>query len=253
MLAIMTWLWGDAYGPEDVRKLARGLARNLQQTHRLIVLTDRIERFDTVDDFILGQIPPADLHLTTIKGCFVRLRLFDPGFQRELMRAAGHFDRIVNMDLDCIPVGPLDPLFNRPDPFCILLGANAANPCPYNGSVFMLRPGTNARVWTEFNLDSELAWRKGDEASRIARPNYYEFPDDQGWLATCLPNASAWQVGARSGIYAFMKPGWPMKYENDRRTIVDAGLPPDARLVCFFGSRKPSQFTHLPWVQEHWR
>lgn len=231
MLAITTWLWGDAYGPEDVRKLARGLARNLEQPYKLILLTDRIERFDTVDDFILAQIPPADMPLTRIRGCFARLRLFDPDFQRELLRAAGPFDRIANVDLDCIPTGPLDVLFNRPEPFVIFQGANAANPCPYNGSLWMLRPGAHPDMWSNFSVEA------------AARVPFYEFPDDQGWMHYRVPLAAGWEVGPRSGVYAFMKRQWPGGTD----------LPPDARLVCFFGSRKPAQFIHLPWVREHWR
>lgn len=134
------------------------------------------------------------------------------------------------MDLDSVVTGPLDPLFNRPDNFMILTGANAINPCPYNGSLWMLRAGYRPDVSSQFTLEA---------ANQIP---FYEFPDDQAWFAHKLPGVIGWKVGAPSGVYAFQKPGWPKGDE----------LPKDARLVVFPGWRDPAKFTHLPWVRERW-
>ena len=153
--------------------------------------------------------------------------MFDPAWQAE----HGITGRLVCMDLDMIITGPLDELFDRPEPFAILQGANAANPCPYNGSLMQLRAGAHPEVWSEFNL----------EAARAAP--FYEFPDDQGWLAHKVPNAAGWRAGPESGAYAFQKPGWPR----------GEALPRNARVVAFPGWRDPIGFQHLPWVQEHWR
>ena len=54
----------------------------------------------------------------------------------------------------------------------ILQGANAAKPCPYNGSVIMFRAGTHQELWDELRLDA------------VYRIPKYEFPDDQGWICT---------------------------------------------------------------------
>lgn len=220
MLVVCSWIWGDKYTKDDVMKLCAGVTRHLKQPHTIIVVK---------------PAPRTDPRL--LSGCFVRLQMFDPSWQQH--HNIKHGDRLVCLDLDAVVTGPLDPLFDRPEDFVILGGANAANPCPYNGSVMMLRAGTNAHAWNEFDLDKELSWKKGD----TWRPNYYEFPDDQGYLATVLPNAATWQAGKASGIYAFQKPGWP----------ADDGLPSDARLVVFPGWRSPKKFEHLPWVKEHWR
>jgi hypothetical protein len=53
--------------------------------------------------------------------------------------------------------GPLDPLFDRKDDFTILQGINTTNPCPYNGSIWMLKAGARPEVWSEFSLENYAA------------------------------------------------------------------------------------------------
>jgi hypothetical protein len=225
MLHVVTYWWGEKYGADHVRKLHAGLRRHLEQEHRLVVVTTRQGTFPGVE---LVPLPEPDLPLTQVRGCFARLRLLDPAWQERHRILAG--ERIVCIDLDVVVTGPLDPLFLRPETFVILQGANAANPCPYNGSLWMLRAGRHAEVQSSFSLEA------------AARLPHHEFPDDQGWLAHMIPGAAGWQAGPRSGVYAFKKPGWP-----------DADdLPQDARLVVFPGWRDPARFSSLPWVQRHW-
>jgi hypothetical protein len=223
MLTICTWLWGDKYGQEDVDRLARGVWRNLKQVYCMLVVTDRCLPVSELYTSI--QIPQQDRYLLQERGCFVRLRMFDPEWQDDNL-----LDRIVCMDLDSVITGPLDPLFTRPENFVILQGANAANPCPFNGSLMMLRAGAHPEVWSDFSLDA---------AGKVP---FYEFPDDQGWLHHKIPNAAGWQVGERSGVYAFQKPGWPK----------GEALPKDARMVVFPGWRAPEKFKQLGWIKENW-
>lgn len=211
-LTVCTWRWGDKYGAEYVDRLAAGVARNLRQPH----------------DFCVFTPGPEDEHLTTIPGCFARLRMFDPEWQARNGFKPG--DRIVCLDLDLIVTGHLDDLFNRPESFVILQGANAANPCPYNGSVFMLRAGERRDVWADFSLEAVKAIPA------------YEFPDDQGWFAHKMPDAGAWVAGPKSGVYAYRKPGWPRGDD----------LPSGARIVAFPGWRDPQGLRHLRWVRAHW-
>lgn len=228
MLTVATWCWGAKYGTNYVARLRAGLARHLATPHRFAVVTDLPEWFDD-QPCEVWPIPEADRHLLKIKGCFARLRMFDPAWQEQHSIAGD--DTLACIDLDVIVTGPLDPVFDQPEPFTILQGANAANPCPYNGSLWMLQAGYRPDVWEAFSIEA---------AGRVP---FYEFPDDQGWLAHRLPGAAGWQAGPTSGVYAFKKPGWP----------AGDGLPAGARLVCFPGRRDPSQFMHLGWVQEHWR
>ena len=215
MLIVSTWQWGAKYGVNYVHRLQRGLRRHLTQPFR----------------FVVFHPEPRDIGLTKVPGCFARLRMFDPDWQHE--NDINSEDRLVCVDLDVVITGPLDPLFDRPEPFVILQGANAINPCPYNGSLMMLRGGAYPEVWTTFSLDA---------AKTIPA---FDFPDDQGWLAVTVPEAAGWRAGAESGVYAFQKPGWPVSGDGK-------ALPGDARMVVFPGWRDPSKFTALPWVQEHW-
>ena len=212
-LIVGAWLWGKKYHRGYVERLQRGLNRNLARTFRFMV-------FETT---------PADDGLRA--GCLCRLRMFSPEWQRRHGIEQG--DRLVCLDLDLVITGPVGPVFDRDESFVILQGANSANPCPFNGSVMMLRAGAHREVWDSFSIE------------KAREVPYYEFPDDQGWLWHMLPQAAGWSVGAASGIFAFRKPGWP---KGD-----DANLPPDARIVSFPGARDPSQFMYLPWVREHWR
>lgn len=221
MLTVCAWKWGDKYLASDVAKVAAGCRRHIKQPFRFLCITDDLEN-------VPGGVEPwaiRDPELTRTKGCFARLRMFDPQWM-----AWHDVDRVVCLDLDIVITGPLDSLFDRPEPFLILQGANAANPCPYNGSMMLIRVGAHPQVWSEFSLEA---------ANKIP---YYEFPDDQAWIAHKVPKAVGWRAGT-DGIYAFKKPGWPTG--ND--------LPKDARIVVFPGWRSPEKFTHLPWVQQHWR
>lgn len=224
-LIITTWLWGSKYGVSDVAKLAAGVRRNLKEPYRFLCLTDDMGR-ELIEGVDYRPIP--DLELTKVAGCFARLRMFDPYWQfiREIKRG----DRIVCMDLDSVVTGDLGPVFDRSEPFVILHGANAKNPCPYNGSLWLLRAGYRPDVWETFSVD----------AARVAP--FYSFPDDQGWMANKIPDAAGWKAGAESGVFAFQKPGWPK----------GEALPSGARLVVFPGWRDPSKFTHLDWVSRHW-
>lgn len=210
-LIVGTWWWGTKYGLHYVTRLKSAVHRHLAEPYR----------------WQLWQPGPSDKLLRG--GCLVRLRMFSTEWQHDHGIERG--DRVVCLDLDLVVTGKLAPLFDAADEFMILRGANAANPCPYNGSVMMLRGGAHPEVWDEFTIERAYA------------APHYEFPDDQGWIWHKIPSAAGWQCGPASGIYAFKKPGWP---KGD-------ALPSDARIVAFPGSRDPSQFEHLPWVREHWR
>jgi hypothetical protein len=225
VLAISTWLWGDKYSVEDVAKLKRGVARHLKQPHRFLVMTERERKWDPPNGIERHAIKHPEL--LQYPGCFARLQMFDYGWQQNRKID----DRLVCLDLDIIITGVLDPLFDRPETFVILTGANSVNPCPFNGSVMMLRPGYHGELFTQFSMEKARAMPA------------YKFPDDQGWIAVNLPNAATWPVGRKSGIFAFKKPGWPPR---------DEALPEQARIVAFPGARQPKDFLYLPWVKQHW-
>jgi hypothetical protein len=227
-LIICTWIWGESYGEHYVKYLANGIARNLKQDYRFICVTDRRRNFPQK----IEQVWLLDPELTKFKGCFARLRLFDTAWQKKL--GIKHGEKIVNLDLDLLVVGPVDDLFVGDD-FAILQNINSTNPCPYNGSVWMFKAGMYEDVWLDFSLE-EYANQKVP---------FHSFPDDQGWFNYKIPNAKAW--GPDSGVYGFKKRGWSPKTANDSMT-----LPDNAKIVAFPGWRDPSKFMELDWVRNNW-
>lgn len=224
MLSVVTYWWGDKYGHPHVEKLRNGFRRFMQQDHRLICVTDRVRRPIPGVEFI--AMPPEDLKWTLIQGCLARMRLFDPDWQKQHQMD----DRIMSVDLDVVAVNSLDSLADQPGQFRILQDINTTNPCPYNGSLFMLRPGYAAEVWRDLNEETVKAAPK------------HVFPDDQGWLWHKLPWALAY--GKNEGVFGFKKKHWP---DGD-------GLPLGAKLVCFPGWRDPQKFVgKVPWIEKFWR
>lgn len=226
MLHVITFWWGQKYGREYVDRLSSGVRRHLAGRHRFVVMTEAPGQRGLAQT--AWAIPEPDLPLLATPGCFARLRLFDPDWQA--VHGIEQGDRIVCLDLDMIITGALDPLFQGAASFVILGGANASNPCPYNGSVWMLRAGAHQDVCRDFS------------PAAAAKVPFDSFPDDQAWFAARMPHAAVWKVGASSGIYAFQKPGWPGGDD----------LPSGARIVAFPGRRDPSDFRKLPWVRKHW-
>ncbi len=159
-------------------------------------------------------------------GCYSRLRMFDPKWQQQ-----HGIDAIVSLDLDLVIVANLDETFNRHDGVTLLRGGHF-NPCPYNGSVQMVRAGAHAEVWDSFNVN---------DAETVAVASGVHLGTDQTWLAHKLPNAAHWTD--KDGIFGYEKPGWPP----------GAGLPSHAKIVAFPGRRDPSKFMHLDWVRKHWK
>lgn len=219
-MLVMTWKWGTKYSDEYVRKLAAGVKRHLQTAHRFLCVTD--DPIDGIETTII-----KDPGLTLRPGCFARLRTFDEVWQRDI----GATERIVCLDLDVVITGTLDPLFDRPESFVILQGANEKNPNPFNGSCWMLRAGAHPEIWDDFTLEA------------AGKTKFYAFPDDQGWFWDRMPNAAGWPCGPDSGVWSFGKRGWPRNNQ----------LPAGARMVAFPGYRDPSMFENLDWVKEHWR
>lgn len=231
MLTVVTWWWGDKFGADYVIKLAAGVRHYLQQEHRFVLITDDVlgRGVEVGLKAKCAVWPIPDKHLLATKGCFARLRMFDPKWQK----VNGVKDRLVCIDLDTVITGPLDPLFYRPEPFVIMQGGNAVNPCPYNGALMMLRPGAHPEVWNDFSLEA------------AGKAPFHRFPDDQGWIWHKVPNAAGWKCGAETGVYVYQKPGWP----GGRAAT---GLPEGARLVTFI-NRAPSDLMHLGWVKRYWQ
>lgn len=232
MLTVTTWWWGNKFGIDNVNKLAAGIKRHLKQPYRFACIHDK--GFPDFSADVHCSWPLPDEGLTKIKGCFARLRMFDPDWQNAYPFSFMHREprnAIVNFDLDTVITGTLDHLFERQEPFVIMQGANAVNPCPMNGALMMIRAGAHSEVWRDFSVEA---------ASKVP---FHDFPDDQGWIWHKVPDAAGWKTGPESGVYVYQKRGWPTGTKQ---------LPLGARLVTFV-NHDPAKMQQLEWVREHWK
>lgn len=211
-IIIGTWFWGSKYPKYYVDKLKSSLSRHIKQEF----------------NFRIFKPTSEDEYLTTIPGCFCRLRMFDPVWQES--NGINKGDRLVCIDLDVVITGKLDPLLDRMDDFTIVQGVNSSG-FNFNGSFWMIKAGYRPDVWYDFSVES---------AQNIP---YHDFPDDQSWMEYKIKEAGSW--GPEDGVYAFEKKGWPRNRQNR--------LPKNARIVVFPGWRDPSQFYDLQWIRSNWR
>lgn len=228
MLTILGWLWQSKtciakYEPYNANIWVRMIHRHLSMPHRFILMTDQP---DAKYDPLITPVPLWDDWRNVVNkkwgdkkpNCYVRLKAFS--------EQAGEIlgPRFVSIDLDCLVLANLDPLFQRQEDFLIFHRAvkterDKVN--PYQGSMWMMTVGARAQVWNDF---------KGEE-SIIAAGAY--MGTDQAWIRYKLgPNEAGW--GEKDGVYS-----WPVLAANPKFR----GKPPEnARLIFFHGGEKPWSF-----------
>jgi hypothetical protein len=208
------------------------VARHYPHPHRFLCITDDaagldpdVETIPLWNDF--AHVPSP--HGGKNPSCYRRLRLFHP----EIASVFG--ERFVSLDLDCVIVGDLTPLWDRPEDFVAWGDTNPLPGSHYNGSMMLLRAGARPQVWTEFDpaTSPQLALR--------ARC----FGSDQGWISYCLgPGEARWTQA--DGVYSF---------RNDIMPANVARLPANARIIFWHGHVDPwSNYAqaNCPWVREHY-
>lgn len=236
MLTILTFLWKPPVGyrskftGRNVDILRRMVKHHYREPHRFVCVTDDptgikekdVEIFQLWPD--LGDVRnPSG---TKNPSCYRRLRVF--------ARNAGEWlgPRFVCLDLDCVIVGDMRPVWNRSEPFVIWKSTSPGN--FYNGSMFMLDAGARAEVWRDF--DPELSPRE-TKGARL-------YGSDQAWIAYRLGGDEATWT-AEDGVYSF------------RNELKHSGrdLPPGARIVFFHGRGDPWEpdMQRLGWVAKNYR
>ena len=215
------------YTPDDVRLLQQQVARSLKQPHEFVAITDSPECF--ADD---ADIRAAPLDLTThvVGTCFARLMTFSPK-ARQTIGA-----RVLQLDLDTVIVGELDPLVDRDEdlvmwrnPSRIPWDKPAKTGRPYyNTSMLLHRTGTKTELWERFN------------------PMDPKYRDDQWLLSDKLgPDMPHWD-GA-DGVYRLAR-------EDTPGSGVSGVLPDNARVVTFPGSEGKCWDAAIaaanPWIAE---
>lgn len=236
MLTIVTWKWKppvtgyrSTFGPDTVNTLARMVARHYPHPHRVVCVTDDPKGIDAS----IGIVPLwTDLsnvqnpHGAHQPSCYRRLK----AFSAEARKWFG--ERFVSVDLDCVIVGDLSSIWNRPEEF-VIWGSGTDKRVWCNGSMWMMTTGARRQVWDTFNPRTSPGQAK--------RSGF--FGSDQGWIAHCLGRKEAmWTT--RDGVYSF-------------RVHLKAGqmpLPENAKIVFFHGKFDPwhERCQAISWIRSHY-
>jgi len=219
-LPIITFLWRRNrqghqlpnvcdYTATHVNKLHRGLKKHLHIEHELICITDM------PDDVECRTLPLWDTY-THLGGCYNRLYIFS----EDMKNLIG--PRFACMDLDCVILNDVTPIFSRTEPFLIHKNAGKKKRQKYNGSFIMMDSGAHSFVWDSF--DETLVSKIQADEERVGT--------DQAWISMCLEEAIT--IGPEDGVYEANK--------------IKNNLPENARMIFFSGRRDPTE-RKFKWVK----
>ncbi len=221
------------FSAESVNVLRAMVRRYYQRPVRFICVTDDPSGIDRDIDIVPIWNDYASLpspHGAKNPSCYRRLKAYSSDIATVFGR------RFVSIDLDCVIVGDLRPLWDRHED--IVLWGDTNPRTHYNGSMLLLTAGARSQVWERFNPATSPG---------VAR-QAGQFGSDQAWVSHCLgPKEARWT--AKDGVYS---------YRNDidkmGRNTGSRALPPNARVVFFHGRHKPwhAECRHISWIREHW-
>lgn len=217
-LVFVTWLWKgwrDIYNERHVLALHRMLDEFAPE-HRFYVVSD-VELQLPKDVFVYPlwrRFFPPNPHCKA--DCFIRLKLFDPGFGPRFGR------RIVSIDLDTLIQDNMSPLFETSPNYRAVAGVSSY----YNGGLWEMRSGTNRHVWDKL---FEVPSHKIIERIERAKRKFYRpvSGSDQAWMSMQIEDGELWT--SENGVRHYSKE----KYLERRKNLDTASV------VCFAGGIKP--------------
>lgn len=234
MLKIVTFKWRadgyrTKYAAEHVNVLRNMVQRHYSDPFEFICVTDdaagidpRIRIIPLWDDFSAMRSP----HGPNYPSCYRRLKIFSP----EAADLIGN--RFVCLDLDCVIVDDVKPVWNRPEEI-VLWGKT--NPTTfYNCSMMLMTAGARRQVWDDFD----------PVHSPLRSKETKQWGSDQGWIGYKLgPNEAMWNIG--HGVYSYRN---HIKSNKGR-------LPANAKIVHFHGKESPWDDgpRALSWVAENYK
>ena len=277
MLAVGTYWWtpdqgskfAAPYGPDDVRKLRRMVAKHCTVPHEFVVLTDQPDLFLHDKDIRAFHLSLAHQKTHVAKTCFVRLFTFSP-YARE---AIG--DRFLQIDLDTMIVGNIDHLVTREEDLVlwrnptrlpwedldvdgrkVFVAKNFPEFAPFFASVNwhehsirdvrtntyvvnQLRTYYNTSILYHKCGTMPEIWQRFDAARPPAK-------DDQWYLSDLFGMDCPYFDGERDGVYRRARDDTP-------NSGID-GDPKNACVLTFPGSHGKADaafFARNPWLEEH--
>lgn len=267
--SVVTYLFPGPrdYAPEHVNVLQRAVARHLSRPHRFICVTDGFERSRFSADVEVYETPPAAMavgRLPSPEG-----ERWPSSYRRlwTLSTAALRLgERVLVLDIDCVPVDDLDPLFGFDADFVGWTtdgtwqrDARERGQRMIGGGTWLARPGAHDALWRRFEADPRrmigAARAKGFRGSDQAI-----LSDQLGQTCEIFPaelGIVCAETARRYGIVTLArtaKPGdAPHRRPRGRRRRAPAVIPPGGRLIHFNGYVKPWHALEVDWIREHWQ
>lgn len=234
MLTVCCFKWRpfegyrSEYAPETVHVLKSMVSRHYTDPFRFVCITDDPTGLNGIETVPLWN-DYADIPHPSSPGkhpsCYRRLKVFAPEMRAILGK------RFVVMDLDCVILGDLRPLWNRPEDFIGLAGTQP--PTTFNGSMFLMNAGARPRVWQDFN----------PTFSPINAQKAGHYGSDQAWISYILgPREARWTTA--DGVFSYRLHVAPAK----------GRVPKGAKLVFFNGKKDPwsPEIRGMDWIEQHY-
>lgn len=208
-----------AYSPEYVRRLFASCRRFLPRPFRFVCLTDR------------PQEMPAGVEAIAIdrnghsEGYWSKVHLFNP--------AIGLRGRVLYIDLDNVPIAPLDPIADFPAPFALAGDMHA----PTLDRVTYVQAGDGRQMVKRFN-SGVMVFEGGahrDLFDACTAETTRRYWTDQDWIAERYPDAAPMPVAWFPRL-SLHRPPWS----------------PEER-VLFAKKPKPHEAVKMyPWFERVW-
>lgn len=227
----------ETYSPRHVNALWRACADNIKIPHRFICYADKPDGIacENRPSFERVRVRKPD-GISLEDGCYQRLRLYDPGVQKELGT-----EFVAILDLDLVFMRDATELFERAFDFdfTVLVGSayQDGRLCNhYNGSIQICRSGARPQFWRDFDTKKFYWQRQQYKMPGGHRPK----GTDQAWLSVCSGNAER-TIGPADGCYQYR--------------VLNGTVPDNAVMLFFSGRNKP--WSHVvrqqtPDVAERW-
>ncbi len=234
MLRIVCFKWRPLhfyrsyFAAERVNTLRKMVARHLHIPHEFVCVTDDPTGIDEGIRIVpLWENKVKEFGGVLKPNCYARIK----AFSWEMKELIG--DRFCWLDLDCVILNDITPLFMDNEPFRMWNSTNPQN--FYNGSMVLMNAGARAQVWEKF--DPETSPDIANAAGFVG--------SDQAWISHVLGYGEK-LFTAGDGVYP---------YRWIRNNFPNDLYPQNARIVFFPGKFNPWDDAikeRHKWVAEHY-